>query len=74
MCFGKRTIAALSVFRTSGPIIHLPTNSLSLTMSTFRSLGFFTLSLVFAQSAYAQSSLLQARSSGEQVYKTVCIA
>ena len=43
-------------------------------MSTFRSLGFFTLSLVFAQSAYAQSSLLQARSSGEQVYKTVCIA
>lgn len=43
-------------------------------MSIPHSFRFFALAVFVAQSAYAQSSLLQARSSGEQVYKTVCIA
>jgi cytochrome c5 len=32
------------------------------------------LALVFAHSAYAQPSILQGNKSGEQVYKTVCVA
>lgn len=35
---------------------------------------FLTLTVLVAQGAYAQPALLQARSSGEQVYQKVCIA
>jgi len=43
-------------------------------MSTHHAFRFFALAFVFAQSAYAESSLLQAHASGEQVYKKVCVA
>jgi len=43
-------------------------------MSIPHSIRFLALALVFVQSAHAQPSLLQARLSGEQVYKSVCVA
>lgn len=45
-----------------------------LTMSIHPSLRLFALTFLFAQAAYAQPSILQAHTSGEQIYGTVCLA
>lgn len=54
--------------------IHLLLSSLNLIMTTHHAFRFFALTFVFGQVAYAQQTLLQGHASGEQVYKTVCVA
>ncbi|MGE0358721.1 MAG: cytochrome c5 family protein [Burkholderiales bacterium] len=52
------------------PFLNLP----SVAMSIHRYACLFALTFVFGSAAQAQSSILQASKSGEQVYRTVCLA